>query len=120
MRISDWSSDVCSSDLEREKFDVADDGNTRLPRLIGYGMTIERHAGGNDHAVKTGKINSERISDFRHAHHSLSCIFPVVPGDNMGAAVHQRLDRGHAGAGPAKNGIFLSCKGGTEIERAHV
>src|SRR3546814_6343850 len=99
---------------EREKFDVADDGNTRLPRLIGYGMTIERHAGGNDHAVKTGKINSERISDFRHAHHSLSCIFPVVPGDNMGSAVHQRLDRGHAGAGQAKNGIFLSCKVGTD------
>src|SRR3546814_8300275 len=80
-------------------------------------MTIERHAGGNDHAVKTGKINSERISDFRHAHHSLSCIFPVVPGDNMGAAVHQRLDRGHAGAGQAKNGIFLSCKGGTDDHR---
>src|SRR3546814_285490 len=53
---------------EREKFDVADDGNTRLPRLIGYGMTIERHAGGNDHAVKTGKINSERIDRLNSSH----------------------------------------------------
>src|SRR3546814_2014768 len=35
----------------------------------------------------------------------------------MGAAVHQRLDRGHAGAGQAKNGIFLSCKGGTDDHR---
>src|SRR3546814_16730135 len=60
----------------REKFDVADDGNTRLPRLIGYGMPIAPHAGGTDHAVKTGTINHARIRAFRTTTHRYTSLFP--------------------------------------------
>src|SRR3546814_9956263 len=34
MRISDWSSDVCSSDLERQKFDPAQDMRSNLGKLV--------------------------------------------------------------------------------------
>src|SRR3546814_15633529 len=41
----------------------------------------------------------------------------LFPYTTLFRSVHQRLDRGHAGAGQAKNGIFLSCKGGTDDHR---
>src|SRR3546814_19952315 len=61
MRISDWSSDVCSSDLEREAlmghpgfFDVDD----RLARLSGLGDQLE----GFGRAVDFGMFRPDLVS----------------------------------------------------------
>src|SRR3546814_1926983 len=85
MRISDWSSDVCSSDLRGdgrlaigagdadglvrrqiafgfgEKFDVADDGDMRFARVRGDRVAVERHAGRNDDAREADQVDLERV-----------------------------------------------------------
>src|SRR3546814_11491954 len=47
MRISDWSSDVCSSDLESDRRDAIEacvrDGRDAHERLADYGRQLDRH-----------------------------------------------------------------------------
>src|SRR3546814_2856224 len=48
LRISDWSSDVCSSDLILRAFDIGHDSETRMAeymRLAGFTMLTERPDG---------------------------------------------------------------------------
>src|SRR3546814_17627426 len=48
---------------EREQFDVVEDGTTRPPRLIGYELKIDRHAGGTKHAHTEGMTNTRRRTE---------------------------------------------------------
>src|SRR3546814_2144962 len=61
MRISDWSSDVCSSDLQQGMWRVAL-ANERLPRLTihrGYEQMIQ-HAGASDAGYLRGRLQEAR------------------------------------------------------------
>src|SRR3546814_19568032 len=51
MRISDWSSDVCSSDLEVEEVHVGRriEATQRAVQIDGCGLERDRHALGNHH-----------------------------------------------------------------------
>src|SRR3546814_9778234 len=56
MRISDWSSDVCSSDLDRDAaVRSVEQALVRLDHAVGQGRGVDReavvHAGDLDHAV---------------------------------------------------------------------
>src|SRR3546814_9190392 len=54
MRISDWSSDVCSSDLHLARLDVADDDRSR---------TLAKHRAGKENHELIGPDDPARIID---------------------------------------------------------
>src|SRR3546814_1365133 len=92
MRISDWSSDVCSSDLlrlEREKL-VA--GLRRLQstarRLAGADERVDRRAGAVDIADHA-RLHAQRI--FKRP----DAVFParIGIGDHLGMVAGERTDR---------------------------
>src|SRR3546814_14604564 len=65
MRISDWSSDVCSSDLLSLQFLVLDDDEQQA-------MLMRQPAGGADHQVGAGRVGEFGEQDDQRA--------PVEPG----------------------------------------
>src|SRR3546814_6850033 len=66
MRISDWSSDVCSSDLkDRARPFVVEVGDVRV-RAVGTAFGVKRTAGGVDVQVTEGVVEVWRVGDEGH------------------------------------------------------
>src|SRR3546814_5484854 len=77
MRISDWSSDVCSSDLEHRQSDKLITGDVAhycgsglgvvAIRLLGCGWPVPEHAagGGIDHRSEERRVGKECVSTCR-------------------------------------------------------
>src|SRR3546814_3423430 len=62
MRISDWSSDVCSSDLFRDAEDLADSGIARMIRRW-PAITVHRPVLDNRHVIGAMKKHYPAIGD---------------------------------------------------------
>src|SRR3546814_14055797 len=60
MRISDWSSDVCSSDLQDERQVIADADIAHLHMLLGRGNFFCDHNTSSIRATSTGLFNSQK------------------------------------------------------------
>src|SRR3546814_2824499 len=101
MRISDWSSDVCSSDLQAGNRTFVSDTANRLTdqrrdrehadtvRLLGAISGLDR--------VSDHQFLERRIADARHRRTGQNAMRDVS-GDARGALVHQRLCRIAQGA----------------------
>src|SRR3546814_9718443 len=95
MRISDWSSDVCSSDLEQHDHDQHA-GHEPLQRLGG------RLAGGSDEQRREQPEEDQRLDKTedqreRVAHHGLELAREHMPGVTGGVGAHGG-GRGHRDA----------------------
>src|SRR3546814_11987916 len=61
MRISDWSSDVCSSDLDRDFYLKENERNTKLQAAyLKHLENVLTHAGDQDAAVRAKAINDSK------------------------------------------------------------
>src|SRR3546814_11338097 len=59
MRISDWSSDVCSSDLDRPCDDAGDHGLILVARFALAALGLEREASGGGDLFVTGQARTD-------------------------------------------------------------
>src|SRR3546814_2898379 len=81
MRISDWSSDVCSSDLR-------EDGQLLPPRDVdGEGPVADRGVVGRVGEDDDRRLQSLRSVDRHHPHHVAACLGLAL---DVGAAVRHR------------------------------
>src|SRR3546814_1421726 len=88
MRISDWSSDVCSSDLEDHGFARFGLGGAKEVRLLALGHVVLPCFDYTSGAVI--------LHDLPHAHGSLPVGFLVAFGDREDEPLNVRIGRGCA------------------------
>src|SRR3546814_5593585 len=110
MRISDWSSDVCSSDLfageEQEASPFGRDGGDRRrgalePRLPRYGVDERARE-------KPGAAAARRAVGPVDGHEQLSGTLTGVEGDVVEAVALRRLDAREPAVGEAEAGAVVS------------
>src|SRR3546814_5601394 len=111
MRISDWSSDVCSSDLEDAREDqvqarhaAAGDPVLRTVDDIAVAAPVgpRRHLGGRTAGAGLGDADGRLVAVEHHAGRKLLLLVAAI-GHDGGDGAHVGLDRDAAGdgAGPA-------------------
>ena len=93
---------------EGEQFDIANNRHARFPCLAGNGMAIQRHSGGDDHAVEAGDVDVHRIRDPRPARQLGPRILLPVPRSHFGAAGKQAFRRGQSRTRKSQNREALS------------
>src|SRR3546814_3936301 len=96
MRISDWSSDVCSSDLRVREGDLPQDDV--VPRLTALGFPLGQAACDPGQAARRIDERAPKGSRFPPAR--ISCVGPKPHEERDGSAEQRRrqrrfLDRGH-------------------------
>src|SRR3546814_17897461 len=115
MRISDWSSDVCSSDLELpgaagrlqvrlarcHEADVERDGHVRSQPLDAARLdgAQQLHLQGERHGLALVETNGAAVGDLKLAGARL-----LPPGDGDGVATARAPPRDHTRYGPAVSG----------------
>ena len=102
---------------ESEQLDIADQRHPGLARPRRDRVGVERHAGGEDHAVEAREVDLQRIGDGGDGRNLFPGPGPAVPRRHVRAARMKRGDRRQAAASETENRIALAAKGRRENHR---